>query len=434
MKIGIYHDDTLPKRGGGFVLKQELLEGLGGIDMPSEMELVFFSWGNSASLAHVSKNHQSYVYTETPKGLQIRTAFRGMLRRMFSRAIFTDIGKILRGRLRGLYHGYLASGGGGGHERKNIQFEQQLKDLGVDFFLFLEPWEVFTTQSLYVCINWDLEHFQDPYFPEIINNWENVSKSKVLGIQKAMRIINGTSVLSEQVNLHAHVPMDRMRVLPFPTPKDALAYALSNQTSEKDSLPQGLSNRYLFYPASFWPHKNHALLIKAAHFLKGTEDQYDIVFCGANKGNKDYVEKLACEMGIRDQVHFFDFLERDEVLELYSKAAALVFPSLIGPDNIPPLEAFALGCPVIAGKLSGSVEQMGDAAYLFDPLDVNELVEGVKSLRADQDRWKERIEKGEIRASSWTANDYAKGLCDVFKELEPYVDCCEPHSYKFQFS
>ena len=438
MKIGIYHDHTLPERGGGFVLKQELLQGLGDVVSPSDIELLFFSWENSASLEQVSKNHQSYAYSEPKRGLQLGTAFRGMLRRTFSRAIFRDIGKILRGKIRGLYHGYLVSGQGHHYSSKgqqNSRFEHQLKDQGVDFFLFLEPWEVFTSQSLYVCINWDLAHYEDPYFPEIISNvWEATARSKILGLQKAMRVINGTNVLSKQVRLHAHVSEERMRVLPFPTPKDALNYAIKKKSAGSNTLPQGLSRRYLFYPASFWPHKNHAMLIKAIQVLQGTEDDYDLVFCGVNKGNKNYVARLAKELGVNEQVHFFDFLKRKEVLELYAHAGALVFPSLIGPDNIPPLEAFALGCPVIAGKLSGAVEQMGDAAYLFNPLEVKELVSAIKSLRTDESGWRKRIEEGRQRASSWTADDYAEGLCAVFKELAPYVDCCELHSYKVQFS
>ena len=50
-----------------------------------------------------------------------------------------------------------------------------------------------------------------------------------------------------------------------------------------------------------------------------------------------------------------------------AKAAALAFPTRFGPDNIPPLEAFAQDSPVVASRVDGAEEQLGDAALLFDP-------------------------------------------------------------------
>src|SRR5256885_13294906 len=60
-----------------------------------------------------------------------------------------------------------------------------------------------------------------------------------------------------------------------------------------------------------------------------------------------------------DQVEIRDFAARDEVLALYRTAAALVFPTFFGPDNLPPLEAFAAGCPVLASRVEGADEQLG---------------------------------------------------------------------------
>ncbi|MFM6269445.1 MAG: glycosyltransferase, partial [Dolichospermum sp.] len=52
---------------------------------------------------------------------------------------------------------------------------------------------------------------------------------------------------------------------------------------------------------------------------------------------------------------------------LYINAFSLAFMSFFGPDNLPPLEAMALGCPVIASKVSGSEEQLGNNALLVNP-------------------------------------------------------------------
>ena len=54
------------------------------------------------------------------------------------------------------------------------------------------------------------------------------------------------------------------------------------------------------------------------------------------------------------------------MISFYKYAVALVMPTFFGPTNIPPLEAFALGCPVITSNIYGIPEQVGDAALLVN--------------------------------------------------------------------
>ena len=87
-----------------------------------------------------------------------------------------------------------------------------------------------------------------------------------------------------------------------------------------------------------------------------------------------------------------------------------MFPSLFGPDNLPPLEAMALGCPVIAARVHGAEEQLGAAALLVDPLDAEGFASGVRLLRDDPAERAAMIERGRIWASRWTAVDYASAV------------------------
>ena len=49
---------------------------------------------------------------------------------------------------------------------------------------------------------------------------------------------------------------------------------------------------------------------------------------------------------------------------LYTEALALVMPTYFGPTNLPPLEAFQTGTPVLYSDLPGMREQVGDAAIM----------------------------------------------------------------------
>ncbi len=434
MKIGIFCDETLPQRGGGFVLKKEIINGLVNLNS-KEFEFVFFAWNSNSFVKDLIDRENFYYYLHNPHN-SFYEILKGFKYRFSIINLCKDFTLLCRGHFHQIISNYLMTYVmNTGYIRCISEFEKQLKLKCIDVCLFLEPTEVFVKTLPYVCINWDLAHFEDPYFPEILaGDWNQFISTKLNPLRRAMRVINGTSVLSNQVFQHAGVPLNRMKVLPFPTPGDALEfnYRKPNNTLLLSKL--GINKRFLFYPASFWPHKNHALLVRTASKIVGTDYDYDFVFCGADKGNKDFVQSLAKDLGVYEKFHFFDFLDRETVLELYLHACALIFPSFIGPDNIPPLEAFALGCPVIASKLSGSLEQMQDAAYLFDPSDEEELIDGIRSLSFEKKAWEVRKAKGKQIANSWSSLDYATELSKVFKELVPLLSCCSTSKYKFQFS
>ncbi len=83
---------------------------------------------------------------------------------------------------------------------------------------------------------------------------------------------------------------------------------------------------------------------------------------------------------LSDRVFVPGFVPRDHLTALYRAATALVFPSFFGPDNFPPLEAFALGCPVIAANVAGAAEQIGEGALLFDPSDPSDIAAKTETL------------------------------------------------------
>jgi glycosyltransferase involved in cell wall biosynthesis len=116
-------------------------------------------------------------------------------------------------------------------------------------------------------------------------------------------------------------------------------------------------------------------------------------------------------LGLADRVKFLGFVEQNDLIDLYKGAFCLVFPTFCGPDNLPPLEAFALGCPVIASEVPGAREQLGDAAILIPPTNERALAEAIVTLR-DQDTRKRFIKSGHARALATNWDDYVRGLLE----------------------
>src|SRR5581483_5612799 len=139
--------------------------------------------------------------------------------------------------------------------------------------------------------------------------------------------------------------------------------------AEKYHLPK----RYFFYPAQFWRHKNHALTLRAMKLIADqTGEKIPIVFCGAYS---DYaralnfleLRALAAQLGLSSEVHYIGPVPDEDIGALYTLSAGLVMPTFFGPTNIPPMEAWHFGRPVITSDIPGMREQIGDAGLLVDP-------------------------------------------------------------------
>lgn len=294
----------------------------------------------------------------------------------------------------------------------------------IEFIIYLEQNFFLTLDIPYITIVWDLQHRLQPYFPEVSSNgvWEKREKAFKVCLQRATRVIVGTQVGEAEVESFYQIPSGRVKILPQPTPK----FVLDELPSDAPQVlfHYHLPEKYLFYPAQFWPHKNHVGLLRAVRVL---QDQYNIIFpvifVGSDQGNQTYIRQLAAELNLSEQVHFLGFVPREVLISLYRHAFALTFLTFFGPDNLPPLEAFALGCPVIASNVAGAEEQLGDAALLVDPQDEHQIAFAIKSLYDDPELRQTLMRRGLERASKWTGEDYAKGLFAILDDFAAIRRC-----------
>ncbi len=132
---------------------------------------------------------------------------------------------------------------------------------------------------------------------------------------------------------------------------------------------------YFFYPAQFWEHKNHRVIIEAVKLLKGKGEIINFVFVGGRKNGYEKVVELINNYGLQNHIIILGYVTNDELVSLYKRAKALVFPSLFGPTNIPPLEALALNCPVIVSDVYSHRDQLEDKVIYFNPRNAMELAD-----------------------------------------------------------
>jgi glycosyltransferase involved in cell wall biosynthesis len=288
---------------------------------------------------------------------------------------------------------------------------------GIAFFVNLTPSTV-TREVPYLTQIWDLQHRVQPYFPEVSvkGRWSRWEAKFAALASRASFVVVPNEKSKRELQLFYGLVEDRIRVLPEPTP----SFALAAGNEPKRPLPKhlGIGEGYLLYPAQFWPHKNHSTILRALTVLR---DKYSCrpsaVFVGADWGNLDYVRRLTVELGLSDQVHFLGLVSREDLIALYQNAEALVYASMFGPENLPPLEAFALRCPVIAAKIS-SADQLGDAALIVDETDERAYADAFYRLHQDPALRAELISKGLQRAVKFTGDDFAREVFRILDEFE----------------
>lgn len=382
MKIGIHFFTTGADIGGGFTFGEQIIKAISQCSAAKKHEILIFT---PISLSFVQK-HEGFQEVIIPQeeATPFPTRVKNFTLRRLGRSVSSPLSAL----------------------QKKIQEENP------DIIYFIDPFYAENVDVPYIVTVWDLQHRLQPFFPEvrILNTWENRERmfSNVLG--KAAYIIACNETGKNEVMNFYGIPSERIAMLPHPTPSFALEAGDGDLTVlQKFNLRY---QEYLFYPAQFWAHKNHIAILDVIASLRAQGLQMKAVFSGSDKGNKDYIMQTAELMGISDQIVFAGFVDREELIALYRNAFALSYASFFGPENLPPLEAFALGCPVIASDANGVREQLGDAALYFNPKKPEELVNQILAL-SNVDIRNAMIEKGKIRCQTRRVEDFALGFFDI---------------------
>lgn len=130
-------------------------------------------------------------------------------------------------------------------------------------------------------------------------------------------------------------------------------------------------------------NKNHEVVLRAMAKLSRKDVHYVIAGRGALKG---YLEQLAKELGVSDQLHLLGF--RTDIKELYKVADLFAHPSFREGLSVAVMEAMASAMPIICTEIRGNTDLIdeGKGGYLFNPSDVEDALCALKTVVEDKDR------------------------------------------------
>jgi len=297
---------------------------------------------------------------------------------------------------------------------RTTPFERLLGREGIDLVWFTGSYTCEVDRP-YVFTIYDVEHLRQPWFPEVSANgaWNLRERFFSRYVEQATRVIVPNEAGRAQVERRYRVEPDRFLCLGHPTPQFALDAAASPRRPAPD-----VTGPYVLYPAQFWAHKDHPTLLDMLTLLP----EYRLVLVGSDKGQAEHVRGLAEQMGVADRVDFRGFVETDELVALYQHAHALTYASRFGPENLPPLEACALGCPAIVADVPGAEQQLGDAVLRVPVGDGGAFAAAVRALEDPATRARQ-VELARKRATQGTVDDYVHGVLRFLNDFEPTLRC-----------
>ena len=177
-----------------------------------------------------------------------------------------------------------------------------------------------------------------------------------------------------------------------------------------------LPERYAFYPANTWHHKNHVRLIEAMACYRARHGSaLGLVLTGAPENAERELAASLRAQGLGDGVRTLGFVPRADLPALYAGAACLVLPSLFEGFGIPLVEAMLAGCPIAAARATSVPEIAGDAAVFFDPLDPADICAALEAVTLDSERAADLVGRGRARASRFSVATMTARTLEIFE-------------------
>jgi glycosyltransferase involved in cell wall biosynthesis len=228
--------------------------------------------------------------------------------------------------------------------------------------------------------------------------------------RRSHRIIVDATSTRDDLQAHLGTAPSKVDVVPLGvTPAPPVAPTPEHELRARLGLGDG---PVLLTVSAKRPHKNLGRLLDAVAQIP-PERRPRIVLPGYPTPHEAELRARAAALGL-DAV-FPAWLPAEDLEGLYALAAAFVFPSLYEGFGLPVLEAMARGVPVATSARGSLAEVAGDAALVFDPVDVSAIRASIERLLGDDAEAMRLRAAGRERAARFTWERTAELTEDAYR-------------------
>ena len=175
---------------------------------------------------------------------------------------------------------------------------------------------------------------------------------------------------------------------------------------------------YILTLGALDPRKNTEFVIKTFIELKNESNINEkLLIVGVPNWKQTKFYNIVQKSNFKKDIIFTDFISEDDLILLYNGASIFLYPSLYEGFGMPLLEAMACGTPVITSNVTSMPEIAGDAAFLINPNNGQELKAAVMRLLNDENLRNNLITRGLKQAKEYSWLKTAKKTMAIYETL-----------------
>ncbi len=288
-----------------------------------------------------------------------------------------------------------------------------LKKYNIDVMLFPKNVLPFFIKCKSVIVNHDLAYYMidldaypliDRIYMRLMINSSVNRANHIIAVSENTKkdIIKFTGVQDDKITVIHEASDKKYRIIKNETELNRIRHKYS------------LSYKFILSHFSLSPRKNIKRLLIAFNSLNH-KIPHKLVLVGGGSFNSKIENNL--NNNINSNVVNLGYVDDEDMPLLYNLADLFVYPTLYEGFGLPPLEAMACGCPVISSNTSSLPEVVGDASFMIDPFNIEELAKTIYEVLTDNKLREEKIRKGLERQKLFSWEKCAEEYLQIFKNV-----------------
>ena len=250
------------------------------------------------------------------------------------------------------------------------------------------------------------------HYPSLLPRWVPYYEYILPGLIKGSTAVVCISEFTRQEVLgrYSSIPEEKLKVIHGGVDLERFHPCSPGVIKERYEI-----NDYLLCVGEVRPYKNMENVFRA---LELWSDSPQLAISGKILGDQKYrLESLARSLNIEKRIVWLGYVPDDLLPNLYSEAAAFIFPSLYEGFGLPILEAMACGCPTLSSNLASLPEIGGKAAHFFDPLEISDMAESIKKVCEDSEYRQILARRGTKHSKKFSWESSTKKHLDLFETV-----------------
>jgi glycosyltransferase involved in cell wall biosynthesis len=177
------------------------------------------------------------------------------------------------------------------------------------------------------------------------------------------------------------------------------------------------ADRYVLALGTVEPRKNLPGLVAAFDAIAAGLPEVRLVIAGPDGWGTAALDAAIAQAAHRSRIVRLGWVSETQRAALLRGAAVLAYPSVYEGFGLPPLEAMAVGTPVVTTRTGGIPEVVGDAARCVEPGDGQALAQALEEVLTDEELADQLRQRGKARAELFSWQDTAEQLARLYHRI-----------------